>query len=105
MSKDLVSPTLEIQLAKKSVYNHNKQTIDNFAGSLFSQFSGSLFPNFSKCWEIQLVSTCLASKQQNYCRVFVFSLFRVFVFRLFKMLGNTAADAMVRKFLYLEDES
>ena len=47
----------------------------------------------------------MASKQQNYCRVFLFSLFRVFVFQLFKMLGNTSMVAKATKFLYLEDES
>ena len=50
------------------------------------------------------VSTWLASKQQNYCIVFVFSLFGVFVFQLFKMLGNTGMVAKATKFLYLEDE-
>ena len=54
---------------------------------------------------LYLVSTWLASKQQKYCRVFVFSLFRVFVFRLFKMLGNTSMVAKATKFLYLEDDS
>ena len=41
------------------------------------------------------------AKQQNYCRVFVFS-----VSQLFKMLGNTGmvAKGKAAKFLYLEDE-
>ena len=54
-------------------------------------------------WCLYQVSTWLVSKEQNYCRVFVFSLFRVFVFQLFKMLGNTGMVAKATKFLCLED--
>ena len=54
-------------------------------------------------WCLYQVSAWLASKEQNYCRVFVFSLFRVFVFQLFKMLGNTDMVAKVTEFLCLED--
>ena len=56
-------------------------------------------------WCLYKVSTWLASKQHNYCRVFVFSLFRVFVFQLFKMLGNTGMVARATKILYLEHVS
>ena len=56
-------------------------------------------------WCLYQISTWLVSKEQNYCRVFVFSLFRVFVFQLFKMLGKTGMVAKATKILYLEDVS
>ena len=56
-------------------------------------------------WCLYQVSTWLVSKEQNYCRVFVFSLFMVFVFQLFKMLGNTRMVGKATKFLCLEDVS
>ena len=56
-------------------------------------------------WCLYQVSTWLVSKEQNYCRVFVFSLFGVFVFQLFKMLGNIGMVAKATKFLCLEDVS
>ena len=56
-------------------------------------------------WKFDQVSTWLIRKEQNYCRVFVFSLFRVFVFSLFKMLGNTGMVAKATKFLCLEGVS
>ena len=45
------------------------------------------------------------ASKQNYCRVFIFSLFRVFVFQIVKKLLNTAMAAMASKFLYLKDVS
>ena len=39
-----------------------------------------------------------ANNRINYCRVFVFSLFRAFVFQLFKMLGNTVVVALQPSF-------